>query len=356
MFKKKERNDGEYDKRSDRLNAWSNLIRSFSKLLWIFVIFIIIAGLGKLFIFKSGKNVPSRTIIEKPVLKRIPWESVNLEIKEVLQKSRKIAEGSADQKLDNWIAGLMERVDKDFLEWYFSYWTQQKIGIKGLLAQIWHWVDGDSPTAAEKITEEVQLQFANRVLRPQIAQMELERIINEIMIEYSRFLSGELEGIPEKYNIKKADWDRYLHDVAVLIRSVEGNREISLSLKALVAAGAGGALLMFSSLRPVLSKIGSGISAKLTSKAAAKMATKTGGKVAVRAGGKFVGTVIAVGIIIWDVWDHYNTKKKARPVLKENINDYFLELKRSILRDPEYGIMTVIFRMEGNIVETLKSE
>ena len=85
MFKKKERNDGEYDKRSDRLNAWSNLIRSFSKLLWIFVIFIIIAGLGKLFIFKSGKNVPSRTIIEKPVLKRIPWESVNLEIKEVLQ-------------------------------------------------------------------------------------------------------------------------------------------------------------------------------------------------------------------------------------------------------------------------------
>ena len=144
--------------------------------------------------------------------------------------------------------------------------------------------------------------------------------------------------------------------MAVITKSVEGNREISLSLKALVGAGAGGALLLFRSLKPVLSKIGAGISAKLTSKAAAKMATKTGGKVAVRAGGKFVGTFIAVGIIIWDVWDHYATKKKARPVLKKNINDYFIELKRSILHDPDYGVMTVIFRMEGNIVETLKSE
>ncbi len=73
-----------------------------------------------------------------------------------------------------------------------------------------------------------------------------------------------------------------------------------------------------------------------------------------RTGGKFVGTIIAVGIIIWDVWDHYNTKKKAMPVLRTNIKDYFRELKMSILFDPEYGVMTIIYGMEKNIAESIR--
>jgi len=349
---RKEKNET-YERRSNRLFAWSDLLRSISKVLWILVVLILIAGLGKMLFFKSsGDNVPPPPL-EKPVLMEIDWEGVNREVKDILLDARKRAEKLADEKLTAWISQLMTRVDDDFLEWYFSYWTQQGMGIRGLLAQIWHWVDSDSPSAAEKITEEVQQEFSNRVLRPKIAQLELERMINGVMNDYSTYLSSRMEKIPGKYKIKPVDWDRFLKDVAVITTNVSGDRQVSITLKTLVGAGAGGALVLFRSLKPVFARIGSKISAALSTKAAARMATKTGGKVAMRAGGKFVGTLIAVGIIIWDVWDHYRTKAKAMPVLRKNIQDYFRELKMSILSDPDYGIMTIIFGMEKSITESM---
>jgi len=353
MAKDKKEREERYERKSNRLFAWSDLLRSVSRVLWILVVLILVAGLGKMFLFKSSKGISPPPPIEKPVVVEIDWAGVNNEVREILKVSRQRSEKFAETKLSNWTTELMTRVDTDFLEWYFSYWTQQSIGIKGLLAQIWHWVDSDSPSAVEKITEDVQQEFSNRVLRPKIAQLELERMINEIMNDYSTFLSSKLESIPGKYKIKSVDWDRFLRDIAVITSNVSGDREISLTLKTLVGAGAGGALVLFRSLKPVFTKIGSKISAKLSTKAAAGLATKTGGKVAMRAGGKFVGTLIAVGIIIWDVWDHHNTKKKAMPVLRKNISDYFSELKMSILFDPEYGIMTIIYGMEKNIVDSI---
>ncbi len=353
MAKDRKERDERYERKSNRLFAWSDLLRSVSRVLWILVVLILVAGLGKMFLFKSSKDITPPPPIEKPVVVEIDWAVVNSEVREFLKESRERSEKLAQIKLSNWTGELMTRVDTDFLEWYFSYWTQQSIGIKGLLAQIWHWVDSDSPSAVEKITEDVQQEFSNRVLRPKIAQLELERMINEIMNDYSTFLSSKLESIPGKYKIKSVDWDRFLRDIAVITSNVSGDREISLTLKTLVGAGAGGALVLFRSLKPVFTKIGSKISAKLSSKAAARLATKTGGKVAMRAGGKFAGTLIAVGIIIWDVWDHHNTKKKAMPVLRKNIEDYFSELKMSILFDPEYGIMTIIYGMEKNIVDSI---
>jgi len=353
MTKDRKEREDRYERRSSRLFAWSDLLRSVSKVLWIVVVLILIAGLGKMFLFKSAKDNTPPPPLEKPVVVEVDWEGVNAEVKDILKAGRIRSEKLAAEKLTAWTREFMSRVDSDFLEWYFGYWTQQSMGIKGLLAQIWHWVDSDSPSAAEKITEEVQQEFSNRVLRPKIAQLELERMINEIMNDYSTFLSSKLESVPAKYKIRSADWDRFLRDIAVITTNVQGDRQVSLTLKTLVGAGAGGALVLFRSLRPVFAKIGSKISATLSTKAAAGMATKTGGRVAMGTGGKFVGTLIAVGIIIWDVWDHYNTKKKAKPVLRQNINDYFDELRMSILFDPEYGIMTIIYGMEANIVNSI---
>ena len=103
----------------------------------------------------------------------------------------------------------------------------------------------------------------------------------------------------------------------------------------------------------MFSKIGARVSAKFAGKAASKMATKTGGKVAAKVGGKFAGSIIAIGVIIWDVWDHYETKKKALPVLRKNINDYFVEVKESILHDSVYGIMPIVYGLERQIVRKL---
>jgi hypothetical protein len=346
-FGKKDSQD--YEKKSQRLYAWSDLLKSFSKFLWLIVIVIILGVLGKLFVFKTGKDTKISEPVKKPVIEKIDWSKVNKDIEKVMTEARKETQELASAKLDHWIEKNMERVDSDFLEWYFSYWTQQKLGLQSLLAQVWHWVDSDSPTAAEKMTETVQEEFTNRVIRPQIAQLEIERIINEIVSFYSSTLKGKLEKIPTEYKINKADWDRYIEDISIMVKNVEANRQTPLTLKALVGITAGGTILVFNSLRPIITKIGAKISSKLAGKTAAKMAAKTGGKVAVKTGGKFLGTIIAIGIIIWDVWDHHATKKKAKPVLRQNIYDYLNEVKQSILHDPAYGIMTIIYEMEQSI-------
>lgn len=354
------RNRGESDQQGDnverksgRLYAWSALLRSVSKLLWVFVIMIVLVAVGKIFVFKSAKKDLPPKPIQKRVVPQVDWSQVNKEVETILLGARRKTAATASAKLDQWIDKNMQRVDDDFLEWYFSYWTQQQIGLKSLLYQVIHWVDGDQPTAAEKITQQVQEEFANRVLRPQIAQMEVERIVGESVSTYAESLRSDLRKIPEKYEIKTADWERYIGDIAVMVKNVDAGRQTSLPLKALVGATAGGVVVMFRSLRPIIARIGSRISARLSGKAAAGMATKTGGKVAARVGGKFLGSIIAVGIIIWDVWDHYQTKKKAKPVLRQNIFDYFQEVKQAILHDGEFGLMTVIYGMEQSILAHL---
>jgi hypothetical protein len=355
IFRKSDNNRGpDYEDKSRRIYAWSDLIKAASKFLWVIVIIIVLAAVGKMFIFKSAKGPKTLEPVKKPMIEKIDWSKVNKAIEKTMTDARMETEKLAAEKLDRWIESNMKRVDSDFLEWYFSYWTQQKLGLKGLLAQVLHWVDSDNPSAAEKITLEVQEEFTNRVIRPQIAQLEIERIIGEIMTHYSTILKGKLEKIPAEYKITPADWDRYIGDISVMVKNVEANRSTPLSLKAIVGVTAGGAVVLISALKPMIMKIGAKISSKLAAKSAAKMAAKTGGKVAAKTGGKFLGTIIAVGIIIWDVWDHYSTKAKAKPVLRQNILDYLKEVKQSILHDPAYGIMTIIYQMEQGISENVE--
>lgn len=339
----------DYEKKSQRIYAWSDLLKTFSKFLWLFVIVIVLVAVGKMFIFNSGKDTKKTEPLKKNVVEKIDWGIVNKAIEKTMIEARKETEEMAAAKLDFWIEKNMERVDNDFLEWYFGYWNQQKLGLQGLLAQVMHWMDGDNPSAAEKLTEVVQEEFANRVIRPQIAQLELERTVNEIVSHYCAILKGKLEEIPTEYKIKRVDWERYIDDISVMVKNVEANRSTPLPLKAVVGVTAGGTLLVVKSMKPIITKIGGKISSKLAAKSAGKMAAKTGGKVAAKSGGKLLGSIVAIGIIIWDVWDHYSTKKKAKPILRQNIHDYLKEVKENILHDPEYGIMTIIYGMEQSI-------
>jgi len=338
--------------------AWSRLIDSIGRLIWILVIVVIVAALGRYFILRSqkaGKSPPPVDQTKPVVVKPIPWDQIDRDMAIALENSRIRAEEYAYERLDAWIDDLMERVDNDFLDWYFDYWNQQILGLKGLYQSIVHWVDSEAPTAAEKITEEIQGEFAKRVLRPQIAQLELEQLTQDVVDRYVNDLRENLSDIPLRYNVPQGAWDRYLDDIAVVIHDVEGNRKVSLTLKALTFSSVGAAVLLGKSLQATASRVGSRVSTRLAGKAAARMAAKTGGKVAGRAGGKLLGPIIGIGIIIWDVLDHYKTQKVSRPILRQNILDYLNEVKMSLLHDPETGIMTVIYSLERSILESLES-
>jgi len=294
--------------------------------------------------------------LAEPGRPEVNWPAVDQQITLALLQAASAAETTATQKLEAWTAILLRRVDEDFLEWYFSYWTHQKLSVKGA----WRWgldhVIGKETPYAEHITEAIQEEFAWRVLRPEAAQHELEQIMAEVLEVYSRELHRQLLDLPEHYQIPQPEWQGYLQDIAVLTATTPGSRHTSLSLKTLTATSVGGGVMLAAALAAPLQKLGSKTSAKLMARAAGQIASRTGARVASRTGGRLVGLIIGIGIILWDLWDHEQTKEIERPKLRQAIVDYFEEIKKSLMYDPESGVMSLITSMQENILASLRSQ
>ena len=332
------------------ITAWTKLL---SRVIWCVIVLIVAAAVGKWLLTDRAVLTPSVHTSKALPTPAINWAQVDADLVRTLQEAAFEAEEAATHKLDMWTDTLMQRVDTDFLDWYFSYWNQQILGLKA----IWYWsfsqVLSDAPDTAERMTEDVQEQFTARVLRPEIAQLELERLATEVLQIYVTKVREHLAAVPRTYQISPPDWERYLNDIAVITSRTEGNRDVPLTLKTLTVSTAAGLGVLGHAVSPIFKQLGSKVSGKLVGTAAETMAVKTGAKVSAKLGGKCLGAIIGIGVIIWDVWDHQQTKKVERPRLRQAITDYFAEVKQNLLYEPESGIMSVLHTIEGNVIASL---
>lgn len=365
------RNQATRRSRKNRLTSWASFLNAFgnfaSRLVWTTIGVIVLAAIGRYLLVTSQRSEVSQTKPDVSIQAPIAWHEVDTEIAAALRASHTTAESYAKKRLATWTKGLEKRIDEDFLTWYFSYWQQQWLGLKTMgywLADhaIVENVIGEQPSMAEGITEEIQEAFAKRVLRPQIAQLQLERIADETVAVYVAEIQQHLATIPKKYRIPQTDWDRYLQDIAVLTSTAEGNREVSLSLKTIAATGiAGGtvaAVNVARLLQPMMARIGSKMTTRAAAhgagQAAAKIASKTGAKVGARVGGKFLGVIVGAGVMVWDVWDHHRTTQIEKPILRQNLKDYLQELEYSLLYESETGLMAMLTSLEADMVASLQ--
>lgn len=342
----------------NNLHKFADTLESVRRILtngiWIAIVIILLASLGWFlaggeFGGKDENTVRSYTRSVQKAHPSINWQEVDQDLVAALREARMAAREYAEAELDIWIATMMERVDDSFLEWYFSYWTQQVLGLKGLYQYGAHYVLKTQPTATEKLTEEIQQEFSTRVLRPQIAQRVLERIVQQSAEIYVANLVDKLNSFPETYKIPQPVWSEYLEDISVTAEQSDGNRTTPLTLKALTVTGAGGTVLLIGHLKAMLGKVGAKVMTKSSSKLASSMAAKTGGKVVAKVGGKFFGTIAGFGVLVWDIWDHTATEKDSRPLLRDSLEEYFQELKIILLDDPDYGVMTTFLMLEADI-------
>jgi hypothetical protein len=332
-----------------------SLLTNSVKLLWLIIIIVVLAGIGRYLSLKDSEETISRNVPEKPIVQSLPWSEIDQAVVTAITEARQTTEIFSSQKIDQWIDDLIIRVDTDFLEWYFSYWTQQVLGLEGLWQYGVNSFFENQPTAAEKLTEEIQEEFSKRVLRPQIAELILERIIRDTAEYYVVQLRKNLDIVPAKYKIPHADWDRYMEGIALTTYGADGSRQTDLTLKTLTLSTAGGTILLVGKMKFLVGKLSSKVMINSAGKAAAKIASKTGAKVAAKSGGKFLGPLVGIGVLVWDVWDHTNTKKENRPLLLQSITDYFAELKDILLHDTEAGIMVVFNDLEQQVFTALKA-
>jgi hypothetical protein len=321
--------------------------------IWIVILLILLAALGW-FVLQwqldtSGRKSSSiSSKVVKPIRPPIDWREVDKALAASLQSARQEARDYADGELESWTAAMLSRSD-GFLDWYFSYWTQQLLGLKGLYQYGVHYVLKSRPSASEKLTEEIQLEFSQRVLQPQIAQKVIERIAAETADRYVAVLQQELVEVPEAYGVGRAEWQSYLEDIAITVGTSAGGRRVPLTLKTLTVSGVGGTALLAGHMKGMVSEAGSKIMRTSSGRAASLLAAKTGGKVAAKVGGKFFGTITGVGVLVWDAWDHTANERENRPLLRRSLEEYFVELKMHLLDDPEFGLMVPLHQFEEEI-------
>ncbi|NEO98068.1 MAG: hypothetical protein F6K58_05095 [Symploca sp. SIO2E9] len=351
-----------YTEKTNRLQAWSQFLPSITPFIWVAVILIVIIPLiGRGFIGNSVTedlgNLDNEIVEVELGRTNIDHSDIEQAIARAIVDARNQTESFASQRLDEWVEQLMLRVDNNFLNWYFDYFNQKKMEFStpfvwlssAAARRISTTNQPPGQVVAEKLTENFQTEFAKRVLRPKIAQLELERITRDTINLYISELANNISNVQSRYKIPQGQWERYLSDVAITISDTEGNIS-NISLKLLAG---GSTILLAKTVIPLVTNIGSKVAVSFAGKATAKMAAKTGGVVAGKLGVQLIDPIVAVGIIIWDVWDYKHTVKIERPVLREAILDYLSEVKASLLDNHENSIMAAIYQLEGGILKSV---
>ena len=338
------------------------VIRLISPWLWgVIILFVIIPIFGNAIIQNSLKpKVDTLTTVNEPVVIERKQYEIDNAIASAIKDARKVSAQKASEDLERWISELMIRVDDDFLPWYFDYFHQKGRELNtvwtGLSSAALHRIDTNRLTAkqaiAAKLTQDFQLEFANRVLRPQIAQLELERIAQNTVNLYADRIVQNLGSVKASYQIPQGDWERYINDIAITVFGTEGNPTGKIQRD--IVIGTTGFILAKAML-PTIGKISSKVVVSLASKTGAKMAAKTGTLVAGKLGVQLIDPIAAVGIIAWDVWDHHHTVNVEKPVLRKALYDYLEQVKISLLDNHQNSIMSSIYQVENKILESIEN-
>jgi hypothetical protein len=348
-------------------NQWAQRLELIRRcavtLLWIIIIASIFMFLVKHVITNPSINddkVKLQIFEQKDTVveSRISYEKLNEEISAALIKPRDVALDSASEGLDNWVEEIMGRVDPDFLDWYFGYWTQQKMQLASIYNNAFHLVYKKHPSAEEKIHEEIVREFQKRVLQQNISQLELETIAQQAMNQYVETLRHELSLIAIRYKIPKAEWDRYLDDITILSKTFEGRRTVPLTLKAIVSYSS--TIMVSRQMRFIAGSIerkaGTQVGTEAVSMGVVIPSACVFGRATMKVMEKFLTPVVVVAILAWDVLDHHRMEAEYRPILKENIRKYFCTVKETILNDEESGILATILDIEKNVLDAVQLE
>ncbi len=220
---------------------------------------------------------------------------------------------------------------------------------------LWKRVTGGREARDEYLRKTILREFNARVIRPPIAQREIERIAEETSKVYIDTLISRLRTVPGTYQLSRVDWERYTSDLSSLMPDPSGLKDVPLSLK-LITTGTG--VMTVNALSRVSLAAGgklaagpgamaSGLGARLAGTATARLVSCTTGP---------AGILVTVLITsAWEYADHTRSKQKIRAATRMNVQDYLEAMTRELLDSPRHGVMAGIYQFETGILKKLNA-
>ncbi len=345
-----------------------------SIIIWSLVILIVIFPLlGRAIINQAlgAELTPSYSIeIAQPTV--AVGEEIGL--KKALNMAYKNTEKHAINQLEIWEEDLIKRIDTDFLDWYFNYFNQKKQEFGVLFKYVGeNFMNGFNQQIvnekiANDINESIKREFAKRVLQANAAEMKFDTIVIDTTQFYFQELSTAVENVPKMYKISQPDWDKYLEAIKVRLENEQGDGVSVINfIGALVTyegvkftaefaaanVGAQAAKLAAASVGPQAAEFAA---AYVGVKIASKFAANVGSKIVAVVSAKLASAIepaAAIALIVYDYWDYTNGVKENRPRLREDLVNCLHDIKKSLLSDPENGIMAGINELQEKIKSSI---
>ncbi|MCT7953791.1 hypothetical protein [Laspinema palackyanum] len=267
------------------------------------------------------------------------WGTSNTQqaFEQARQTAYQKAQEYAERELEQWEAELIDRLDTDFLNWYFNYFNQRTQELLIFLDYLGEMaITGFDPSIVDdrikdRILSNINREFARRVVSSKSAKSKFKTIVIDTTELYLGQLSYGLKNVPRKYNLAQADWQEYLDTIKVRLENERGNESLSVEI-----VGAGSYLAI---------KAGSLIAAKAGSKIAASLLSRSIVSI--------IDPAIGLGLIAWDYWDYTNGVAINKPRLREDLVESLHEIKKTLLTDPEFGVMSAVNELDEKIADSL---
>ena len=280
---------------------------------------------------------PAREV-ERDLKAEPDWDAVDKYVQVAVEAAACEGERVVDEGLEAFCANLKTRVHDLFLPWFLGYGTQQKMRWLSLKSTVKGWVLSDAPKCESVLQAFVAQSFQERVLRPPLAQKELELLLDRAVEAFGGTLKANLESIRVKYKIQNGPWADTIKDLSELAVSMPDSRSVELDTKALTAVTALGLVNIVGNTAL------SGTAEGMASKAGRSVGTVVS---------RFPILTVVLALWVWDLADHAVTVRRIRPELEESLDAYIDRLKESLAEDPEYGLKQAIGKVAGQAAGVL---
>ncbi len=305
---------------------------------------------------------------EQAIVQPIDLSRLTPQLRQAIANAREEGLGHARVELGKLHAHMMGKVDGEFLDWYFGYFTQQRLAWGYVFNAATSWVTGGD--ADRDLQARIAQEFGLRVIPASLLDEELQRISRQSVTVFLTSLQDHLHRIPQQYEIPPAQWDAYLDSIATMVSQTEGGRSVPLTLKAFSAGLVLSGATVVTSLAPVVSaqlarttvvvgatRATGALTASVARQGAAilgRQAATRGAAAAAGSWGALTGGAAILGLLAWDVWDHRNTVAENRPLLRNNI-DQFLRSYEAGLLEPSGMVGGILYDLETKIATNIAS-
>ncbi|WP_375448826.1 hypothetical protein [uncultured Nostoc sp.] len=290
------------------------------------------------------------------------WDEIDQYLVEAIKLAHESTEEYANAALEKWVDELMRKVDTKFLDWYFSYGNQKAMEFGVPFA--WAAFELDSflkvmrqedekdlnteEIIKKRMIEDFNSKFSELVLDKQ-AEDNLKSILEQLGRNHASAMGFKFSVIKAQYQIPNQDWDEHLLKIAELVDNT-GTSKYSLSAQSINSN------LFTKVIATTTAIVGIKLAAKFAAKAGSKLLAKAGASIIAQTGAQLLDPILAVGFLVWDVWDYQGMVANSKPELSKNIFDYLTELRLSILYAPENSITAAIEEVERKLLNALESQ